>query len=1039
MKVNTCLCAVRKAVLAFLGAVVLAMTAGATANAADVVVAKGRVLDNAGHPIPSVGVLIKGTTDGTVTDFEGFFALPVPKVGTELEFIALGYKTVTMAVPKSLAVNVFLEEDTLEMDEAVVVGMGTQRKVSVIGAVSSVKNDELQIPQRNLTNALAGKISGAVVVQRSGEPGLDNAEFWIRGISTFSTSQSTPLVLVDGVERSMNDLAIEEIESISILKDASATAVYGVRGANGVVIVTTRKGLAQKPQISLKFEGGVTQMQNVPKMIDGANYMRLANEYTGSDFYTQDQIYNTENHTDPFLYPDVDWLKMIFSPQSSNASAAVTIRGGGESARYYVAFAYLRDNGNFYNNPENDYSSNIHLQRYNFRSNVDMSITKTTELSFELGANMTDSHQPGVSNGVSSVQSVASAVFSLALQNDPVSLPVRVPLGYDEDGNLKWGWGTTIGAGASNPASRLYGAGYNKNYATQIMSQITLKQDLKFITEGLSAQASFAYDVYSSVFQARHRNCSAYAIAGVDDETGLYKLTQTSQGDDYLLYEHYSSSSDYRSNELKAQLLYNRVFGGDHRVGGMLMYYQTEKVYPNVGTSIAAIPYHTQGLAARATYSYADRYFIEANVGYNGTENFQKGHRMGLFPAIAAGYVISNEPFWKVDAINHLKVRGSLGLVGNDKLGGNRFFYLSTWGSGLGGHRFGPTGATGTGIGEAQEGVTDLKWETGFKKDIGLEVKMFNSAISLDIDYFQETRSNILVSRSTIPAIAGLNAAPYANMGVLDNHGFEGTAEINHHIGPVNFRLYGNFSYADNKIIEMDEGTEIDPWRRKTGRAVGQQFGYVALGLFESEEEIANSPKQTFSTTLKPGDVKYLDYNDDGVIDIHDQVAIGYSRIPKLNYGFGLQLMYKGFDAGVFFRGQGMVTYSLGGYFFPLYYGVGKGNIYEKALDRWTEDNPDQNAFYPRLSAESKSNNQQTSTRTMYDGSLLRLSDVEIGYTFKGKWMQSWGCQSMRVYFVGNNIWMHSNWTMWDPETGSSNGNVYPLSRKLNFGVKLNF
>ena len=360
----------------------------------------------------------------------------------------------------------------------------------------------------------------------------------------------------------------------------------------------------------------------------------------------------------------MDWVKTMFKPYSNNYSASVSVRGGGERARYYVTFAYLKDNGNFYNNPDNDYSSNIHLTRYNFRSNVDMTLTKTTTLTLEIGANMTDTHQPGVANGVTNVQSTAAHLFSLSLQNDPVSMPVRVPLGYDEDGNIQWGFGTTIGANEVNPAARLYAGGYNQNYSTQVMSQITLKQDLSAITPGLSFSTSFAYDVLFSTFQARHRNVSLYAVAGVDDETGLYKLTQTTEGNEYLNYEKYYGWGDYNSNELKAQLLYDRVFADKHRVGAMAMYYQTHKVMTSAYTSLAALPYRTQGFAGRLTYSYDDRYFFEGNAGYNGTENFEKGNRFGLFPAAAFGYLISNEPFWGLKAINHLQLRGSIGLVG---------------------------------------------------------------------------------------------------------------------------------------------------------------------------------------------------------------------------------------------------------------------------------------------------------------------------------------------------------------------------------------
>lgn len=980
---------------------------------------------------------MKGTKNGVITDLNGYYFIQVPSVGATLEFSCLGFKTYEATVPKSLALDIFLEEDTLEMEEAVVVGMGHQRKASVIGAISSVVKDELQIPQRNLTNALAGKVAGAVVVQRTGEPGMDNAEFWIRGLS--SLNSSAPLVLVDGVEREMSDLAIEEIESISILKDAAATAVYGVRAANGVVLVTTRKGVAQKPQIDVKIEGGMSELTNMPKLLDGPNYMLLYNEAYGKEFFTEEQIALTASGADPYMYPNVNWFDQLFTRWSNNEQASLSVRGGGERARYYVTAAYIRDNGNLYNNPETDYSTNIHLARYNFRSNVDMNITKSTVLSLEIGANMTDAHQPRPITSNSNYQSQATELFALCYAQDPITTPVRVPLGYNEDGTVRWGWGASTGTATANPAERLFGSGYNKTYRTQILSQIILKQDLSMITPGLSANLSFSYDYNSVSIQGRGKYSSRYAVNGVDDETGLYNIIQTVVGDDYLNYVPQHSGN--RADELKGQINYDRVFADKHRVGAMAMYYQRNYVNLAAASSILSLPYRKQGLAFRTTYSFDDRYFVEFNAGYNGSENFRKGHRFGFFPAGALGYMLSNEPFWKnaglSNVINHLKFRASVGLVGSDALSSGRFAYLSTWGSGLGGHNFGTTSSWYSGIGEDQEGVSDLTWEKGLKKDLGMEIKLFNSLLSFDVDLFQEHRWDILIQRNTVPGIAGLNKQPLANMGVLDNHGIELTGELNHHIGPVNWRLYGNFSFARNKVIEMDEAP-TDPWRMRTGHPVGQQFGLIALGYFEDQDDIDLSPEQTFGT-VRPGDIKYLDYNNDGKIDSHDEVAIGYSRVPEINYGFGLQVSWKGLDAGVFFRGQDHVSYTLGGSFFPFQRGVGEGNLFEKALDRWTEENPRQDAFYPRLSSTTSTNNQHASTKTIYDGSLLRLSDVEAGYTFTGRWLKSWGCQALRVYFVGSNLWMHSNWDLWDPETGSSNGSAYPNTRKYNFGVRLTF
>lgn len=1000
---------------------------------AERLIAKGKVIDPNGQPVAGVAVIIDETKTGTVTDGNGYYVIDVPNVGVHLTFTCLGYKPQTAVVPKSLSLDIYMEEDTLEMDAAVVVGMGHQRKASVIGAISSVSRDALKIPQRNLTNALAGKIAGAVVVQRTGEPGLDNAEFWIRGIS--SLNSSAPLVLVDGVERSMSDLSIEEIETISVLKDASATAVYGVRAANGVVLVTTRKGIAQKATIDVKIESGISNLVNMPKLLDGANYMRLYNEAYGSEFYSPEQIRMTETHADPYLYPNVNWFDELFTKFSTNSQVSVNVRGGGERARYYVTASYLRDNGNLYNNPDTDYNTNINITRYNFRSNIDMSLTKTTTLSLEIGANMTDAHQPRPITSSNNFQSQASELFSACYQQDPITTPVRIPLGYNEFGEMQWGWGAPLSTSVGNPAERLFGSGYNKTYRTSVMSQIILKQNLDFLTKGLDFTASFSYDVNTVSIQSRGKYSSLYAVNGVDDETGLYSLVPKREGDEFLGYS-YSNTGD-RADEFKAQFNYERVFNERHRVGAMAMYYQRSFNNLAAGSSILALPYRKQGLAFRATYSYDDRYFIEYNMGYNGSENFKSGERFGVFPAGAIGYLISNEPFWKVKWINHLKIRGSIGLVGSDVLAAGRFAYLSTWESGLGGHYFGPNATWSAGIGEAQEGVLGLTWEKGLKKDLGLELKMFDSMVSIDLDYFHEKRWDILIQRSSVPGIAGLNQQPLANMGRMTNHGFEATAEFNHHIGKVNYRIYGNFSFARNKITEKDEAP-TDPWRMRTGHPLNQQFGLIALGLFEDQDEIDLSPEQKFGT-VRPGDVKYLDYNGDGVVDAHDEVAIGYSRVPEINYGFGLQINWKGLDFGAFFRGQAHVSYSLGGSFFPFANGVGKGNLFAKAMDRWSEENPNPNAFYPRLSASASANNQKASTRTIYDGSLLRLSDLEVGYTFRGKHLKSWGCQSLRVYFVGSNLLLFSPWDMWDPESGSTNGSNYPLARKFNLGVRISF
>lgn len=1000
---------------------------------------RGKIIDQKGQPLPGASVVIEGTTRGNITDSEGYYVIEAKK-GDILTFSFIGFEQQKVTVGDNSAIDITMIEETTVLDEAIVVGMGTQRKASVIGAISTVETNAVIAPQRSLVSALSGRVAGATIVQRSGEPGYDNASFWIRGISTLSSNQS-PLILVDGVERDMTNLTIEEIESISILKDASATAVYGVRAANGVVLVTTKKGIAQKPVIDVKLEYGASKLGQLPEFLDGVNYVQLYNEAFGSENYSPDYIRNLANNTNRFLYPNVDWFDQIFTKWSTNSNATINIRGGGERARYFINASYFEDNGNLKDYGLNDYSSNIHLKRYNFRSNVDVSLTKSTVLSLEVGANLTDIHEPSVGNRTlysTYFNSPAEELFYWSYLATPVSNPVRLPIGRKPDGSIEWGWGAPTQKGEYNPAERLVGSGYNTRYRTQIMSQIILNQDLSFLLKGLDLKGYFSFDNNNNNTQIRNKTSSTYSVEDVDDETGDLIVREIEKGQEFLGYAQYYNSN--RAIETKIQLNYNQLFNQNHRVGGMVMYYQRDYIDNSASSSIMALPYRKQGLAMRGTYSYGDKYFAEFNLGYNGSENFPKEKRFGLFPAGAFGYLISNESFWNVKAINVLKLRGSIGLVGSDALpSSQRYGYLSTWGSGLGNWAFGDTPTTIIGVGENQVGVHDLTWEKGLKKDVGIELRMFDNALAFDIDFFHEKRSDILIQRQTISAIAGLNKAPFANMGIMKNHGVESTVELNNRINKFQYKLYGNFTFTRNKIIEMDEPEREWENRMRTGHRYGQQFGLVSLGLFKDQEEIDNSPEQKFGE-VRPGDVKYKDVNDDGFIDINDETAIGYSNIPEIVYGFGAQFMWNGFDFGFFFRGQSNVSYGLGGStFIPFDQGVGKGNLFKEALDRWTVENPNPDAFYPRLSNGRSTNNWQSSTRNIYSGNLLRLNDIELGYTLPKKDISFLGLEGLRIYFLANNVAVFSDWKMWDPETGSSNGNRYPLPRKINFGIRTTF
>jgi len=1010
---------------------------------------RGKVIDQNGRPLPGANVVIGGTMKGVVTDAEGYYVIEANK-GEVLVFSFIGFQEKKVTVGDNQAINVTMAEETTLLDETVVVGMGTQRKASVIGAISSVEVDRLRIPQRSLTSALSGRIAGATIVQRSGEPGYDEASFWIRGVSSFGANQR-PLILVDGVEREMSNISIEEVESISLLKDASATAVYGVRAANGVVLVNTRKGIAQKPVIEAKIEYGISDLLKMPKFLDGANYARLYNEAFGKENYSEEYIDHLESGVNRFFWPNVNWFDEIFKKWSNNMNASINVRGGGERARYFINAGYFEDNGNLreYRNL-NEYDSNITLKRYNFRSNVDLTLSKTSHLNVEIGANLTDAHEPGVGNRTlysTYFASPAEELFYWSYLSTPLSAPVRLPIEYNEDGTVhKWGWGAPSQIGEKNPAERLLGSGYNKRFASQVMSQVILNQDLSFLLEGLNFKGYFSFDAYNNTIQQRHKAMSTYAVEGVDDETGFLITKEVDKGQDFLGYAKDLRST--RAVEAKAQFNYNHLFDNRHRVGGMLMYYQRDFINGSASSAIFSLPYRKQGIAFRTTYDYKDIYFGEFNLGYNGSENFPKNKRFGFFPAAAVGYLISNEPFWHIDVVDFFKIRGSVGLVGSEALPNNmRFGYLSTWGSGINpghpvketGYAFGLDPIRIPGTGEEQIGVSDLTWEKGLKKDVGLELKMFKNAFSVDIDYFHERRTDILIRRQSLPSITGFNQQPFANMGKMINQGIETTLEINQTVNGFYYKLYGNFAFTKNKIIEMDEPEREYAYRRRTGHRFGQLFGMKAIGLFESQEEIDNSPEQKFGP-VRPGDVKYNNTNGDSFIDIDDEVAIGYSYIPEIIYGFGTQFLWKGFDFGLFFRGQARVSYPLyGSTFIPFSEGVGKGNLFKKALDRWTVDNPDPKAFYPRLSDGRSTNNWQPSTRNIYDGSLLRLSDIELGYNVNKKHLSQWGVQGLRIYVLANNVALFSKWKMWDPETGTPNGNKYPLPRKINFGIRTTF
>ena len=995
----------------------------------------GKIVDERGDPLPGVSVYIKGNTDVTQSDANGNYQITVASGTETLVFKFVGYKFQEIAVDTRRRINVTMEPDIASLDEVAVVAYGTQRKESVVASISTVNvHDVKQAAPRSLTNALAGKVSGLISVQRSGEPGYDDAQFWIRGISTFGAG-AQPLVLVDGVERPIANIEPEEIETFSVLKDAAATSVYGIRGANGVILVTTRRGASQKPSISFKMESGTNRPTDLQQYVDGPTWLELYNEAqlaTNPNFatpYTPEIIEKYRSGEDPYLYPNVDWLDMMMKDQSSNQRANLNITGGSEMAKYFVSAGYYQEDGIWKGDNLNDYNTNAKLKRYNFRANIDVNLNKDTELSLGLGGILVTANYPGTGNG---------DIWGAIQNNTPIGYSPTYPDPNDPNGFVYGGISSLI-----NPYAQLTGTGFKTQWRNNIQSDLTLKHDLSRFVKGLTIQGKFAFDGYNYHFINQTRSYLAnsdqvdkYYATG-RDENGNLILSQLVTGKADLTFG--KSSSGDRRIYIQANINYNRSFG-KHDVKGLLLYNQQDYQNADAGDAISSLPFRLQGLVSRLSYGYDNRYFVELSAGYNGSENFAKGHRFGFFPSAAAGWILSEESFFKnhVKGIEYLKFRGSWGTKGNDQIGGRRFAYLTTVGGGNGAYYFGIDGNNRfDGRGEDQWG-SNLTWEKEREIDLGLEMR-FLRGFSLQADVFKRHRDGIFLQRASLPAMLGLKNNPYGNLGEMENKGFEATLEYRATLGQVDLSFRGNYTFARNKLLNTDQPDYTYAYQNRVGKRYNQPFGLIAVGLFHDQEEIDHSPTQQFGT-VRPGDIKYLDYNDDGVVNTFDAVAIGNPPVPEAIYGFGTTVAFKGFDFSMFFQGSGPASFTLGGKgWYPFEGGGLIGNLNINSLDRWTPENPRQDALFPRLSFGTNSNNYQTSTWWQRDASYLRLKSAEIGYTIPKRLTNKLKINTLRVYANGLNLLTWSSFDFWDPELGSANGGAYPIQKTINFGINLNF
>lgn len=977
-----------------------------------------------GSPLIGVNIKLKGTTTGVISDIDGNYSIEVDSRKSILIFSYIGYKTREVPVEDLGVINVKLTSDNELLDEVVIVGSGTQKKVSVTGAISSVKGAALKAPSSSLTSSLAGRLAGVMVNTTSGEPG-SASEFYIRGISTFG-GRKTPLILLDDVEISstdLNNIPAETIESFSILKDASATAIYGSRGANGVMLVTTKSGQENtKTQINVTVENSFQSMMNFPKFVDGATWMELYNEGqrnrgATSLMYSQERIDNTRNKVNPYVYPDVNWRDLLFKDMAMSQRANVNLQGGGSRVSYYMSLNVNHDSGLLDSPQIYSFNNNINNLSYNFQNNLQVKVTPTTKIRLNMNAQIQNRKGPNYKT---------QDLFIMTHTANPIFFPATLPA---QKGDKHMRFGNAILSNATlrtNPYAHM-ASSFKQVDENMMHTTMRIDQTLDFVTKGLSANALIHFKNTSSQAFTRSIEPYYYRITKWTPGTDQYDMERLGTSGTEYIYTSDISRYTERTITMQFQLDYKRQFGM-HNVGGMLMYMQRD-------FKRDVLPNRNQGFSGRFTYDYGQRYLAEFNFGYNGTERLARADRFEFFPAMSLGWVISNEAFFEPlrDKVDNLKVRASFGEVGSDDLDyPTNFVYIDqvsldkigwTTGDNFNTYKVGPQ--------LERYAVQNACWERSQKLDVGIDITLFRNW-NIIFDYFHEKRYNILMMRAAWPNMIGFsNALPYSPIGEMSNQGYEVSTSYSTQIGKnltIDFR--GNFTYTKNKYVYIDEIWHEYPWQIKTGRPLSYQYGYVAEGLFGSQEEIDNHAKQELGSTPMPGDIKYRDLNGDGVINSYDQAFISeLGKDPRIQYGFGVNLTYKKWDLGVFFNGSAMrkINMNKDGGVHP--FGAESHNVFQYvAENRWTEENQNPHAQYPRLGITNSEtdNNRQNSTYWLRNGNFLRFKQLEVGYTFK------YG----RVYLTGDNIAVFSPFKEWDPEL---EWYKYPLQRTFNIGLQLNF
>lgn len=1002
-------------------------------------VIKGIVEDDLG-PVVGASVIARNQPGvGTITNVNGEFSIKV-KPYDVLQITFIGYQILeipVLGIKDRNNLKVKMIEDNRKIDEVVITASGTQKKKTLTGAITNVDIKQLNAPGVNLSNALAGVVPGIIAMQTSGEPGENMSEFWIRGISTFG-AKSGALILVDGVERSFNEIPVEDIESFSVLKDASATAIYGQRGANGVVLITTKRGEKGKVKINVKAGYSWNTPLKVPEYADAYDWARLANEAKigryESPLYTNEEIDIIRNGLDPDLYPNIDWRDLMLKKGSPSYYANINFSGGSDNVRYYVSGQYTNEAGRYRtSSAENKYNTNATYERYNYRANVDMNLTRTTVLKVSVGGWLVNRNSPS---------SESKDIWESFALYTPLSSPRKWSTGQWPKVN-----------GSTTPEYKMTQTGYRTMWESKVESSVALDQELDFVTKGLKFSGVFAFDTYNKNTIVRSKAQELWEAQAYRDEKGNLILKRTDNAQAMTQTKEVAGDKRYY---LQASLDYSRLFAQKHRVGAFAMVYQQETSDVNFDSEdlIGSIPHRNLAYSGRFTYAYKDKYMAEFNWGYTGSENFEHGKQFGFFPAVSAGWVVSEETFVKktLPWLDMFKIRGSYGEVGNDQLQGRRFPYVSLIGSDSGAYAWGEFGSNRMdGYRIMTLGTPNLTWEVAKKYDIGIDFSVFNGKFTGTIDYFVDKRDDIFMQRNQMPLTTGLaDQTPMANVGKMKSTGWDGNLAFTQKVGQVNLQLRANFTYQKTDILDKDEAANELWYKMEKGFQLDQSRGFIALGLFKDQEDIDSSPSQKSlaDKTILPGDIKYKDVNGDGIITDDDRVPLGYREKPGLQYGVGLSANWKNWNFSMLFQGTGKCDFFVGGYGPHAFHKGKTGNILQVMVDgnRWipkeisgTTATENSNADWPLLTYGNNAMNNQKSTFWLKDRRYLRLRNVEISYDFPQMWTRKFLVSNLRIGFIGQNLLTWAPFKWWDPEGTKEDGTNYPINKTYSCYLQFSF